>query len=99
MSFGGGGPQDAVTFIEHREICDVRLHKVSCTTDDRPQKVPQRQRAGEIMRRVDKKIEAAFADPAIADNLSDGLQMPMQRLDVLGDRRCASHRVDHFCDF
>lgn len=101
MSLRGHGPQRVFIVVEQREPGDVRADEASRPADDGLQKVLQRERFGEIVRRIDQEIEAAFADAAVADGLGQCAQMKVQALDVRPGRRRRRdipHQFHHFGD-
>ena len=77
VPFGRDRPQNSMIVIEHGEVGDVGTYEAAGAADDSLQKILQRQGAGKIVRRIDKEPEPAFADAAVADRLSDGLEVRM----------------------
>ncbi|MGC1354447.1 MAG: hypothetical protein WA851_01405 [Xanthobacteraceae bacterium] len=77
VPFGRDRPQNSMIVIEHGEVGDVGTYEAAGAADDGLQKILQRQGSGKIVRRIDKEPETAFTDAAVADRLSDGLEVCM----------------------
>ena len=72
--------------IEHGKVGDVGADEAAGAADDGLQEILQRQGTGEIVRRINKKPETAFAHATVADRLSDGLEVRMQPFNVMRGR-------------